>query len=184
MKPIWLFSAVFLPFFASSCRTRNIQKTIEAFVGQTIVLPDNMQPVLNGRGVSNLNLIDATVKLVVWIDSIGCTSCALQHLDPWYDITSYTNPFGDKAKVLFILSPKYSDRNSIDRSTTLFRYPMYIDRECRFPALNPTLPKDPRLHVFLLDHENRVVLVGSPIGNKNLWELYKQQIEHLTAETE
>lgn len=66
----------------------------------------------------------------------------------------------------------------------LFRYPMYIDRECRFPALNPTLPKDPRLHVFLLDHKNRVVLVGSPIGNKNLWELYKQQIEHLTAETE
>lgn len=31
-------------------------------------------------------------------------------------------------------------------------------------------------HTFLLDRQNRVVLVGNPIGNERLWELYKKEI--------
>ena len=38
---------------------------------------------------------------------------------------------------------------------------------------------DTRLHSFLLDKDNRVVLTGNPIGNEPLWELYKEQIREL-----
>ena len=44
--------------------------------------------------------------------------------------------------------------------------------------LNPNLTKT-RFNTFLLDKENRVVLVGSPANNDKLWELYKQQIRKL-----
>ena len=40
-------------------------------------------------------------------------------------------------------------------------------------------PKQDRYKTFLLDKENRVVLVGSPANNDKLWELYKQQIRKL-----
>ena len=167
----------------SSCGKRAWQREIEAFIGQTIVFPDTLQPVLDGRAVDNLNLLaNRTASLVVWIDSLGCTSCALQHLDPWYEVIDYASRMSERFRVIFLLSPKRQDRHRIDRSTILFKYPMYIDRECRFEALNPAVPKADRLHVFLLDSANRVVLVGSPIGNRKLWELYKQQIGKLTGQ--
>lgn len=184
MKSILVFLCLSLLVFCNSCRTRSIPKEIEAFVDQEITFPDKLQPVLNGRIASNLNLLDAEIKLVVWIDSTGCTSCALQHMDPWYDVTDYTSQFGAKVKVIFILSPKYRDRQSIDLSTMLFRYPLYIDRDYNFPELNPDLPKDRRLHVFLLNRKNQVVLVGNPIGNDELWSLYKQQIDALLENAE
>ncbi|WP_256620806.1 hypothetical protein [Rikenella microfusus] len=31
----------------------------------------------------------------------------------------------------------------------------------------------------MLDKDNRVVLVGSPIGNPKMWELYKSTIDRL-----
>lgn len=178
------FLLLALSIFCSACQTRNVPKDIEAFVNQTVMFPDKLQPVLNGRATTNLNLLDAEIKLVVWMDSTGCTSCALQHMDPWYDITNYTSQFGEKIKVIFILSPKYEDRKSIDLSTMLFRYPMYIDRDYSFPALNPTLPKDRRLHVFLLNRKDQVILIGNPIGNDALWDLYKQQIDIMLQDAE
>jgi hypothetical protein len=33
------------------------------------------------------------------------------------------------------------------------------------------------MHTFLLDENNKVVLVGSPIRNEMLWELYKELIQ-------
>lgn len=184
MKRIIGFLVLTLSIFACACHTRTIPKDIEAFVNQTITFPDKLQPVINGRATTNLNLLDAEIKLVVWMDSTGCTSCALQHMDPWYDITNYIGQFGEKVKVIFILSPKYENRKSIDISTMLFRYPMYIDRDYNFPVLNPTLPKDRRLHVFLLNRKNQVILIGNPIGNEALWDLYKQQIDTILHDTE
>ena len=182
MKNILVLASVLASTFGVlSCGRGSLGREVEAFVGQRVVFPDSLQAVVGGRTVENLGLTDSAAKLVVWIDSIGCTSCALQHLDPWYEVTDYAGQVGQGFQVVFLLSPKRADRNTIGRSTTLFRYPMYVDRESRFEALNPAVPKDSRLHVFLLDSANRVVLVGSPIGNPRLWELYKQQIEKLTG---
>ncbi len=49
-----------------------------------------------------------------------------------------------------------------------------------FLTTNP-IPSDYRFHTFLLDKDNRVVLVGSPIGNPKMWELYKSTIARLAA---
>lgn len=57
-------------------------------------------------------------------------------------------------------------------------YPFVYDEEGRFLKYNE-LPLDSRYHAFLLNQNGEVVLVGNPIGNDKLWELYKQQIRKL-----
>ena len=36
--------------------------------------------------------------------------------------------------------------------------------------------KEPRFQTFLLNQNNEVILIGNPIDNKYLWNLYKQTI--------
>ena len=60
-----------------------------------------------------------------------------------------------------------------------FDLPVFYDPDGAFERANPQLPANPLFHTFLLDRDNRVVLVGSPIGNPKMWELCKSTIDRL-----
>ena len=61
------------------------------------------------------------------------------------------------------------------------QFPVLLDTAGIFERSNPQLPENPVFHTFLLDRDNRVVLVGSPLGNPKMWELYKSTIDRLVA---
>lgn len=52
----------------------------------------------------------------------------------------------------------------------------YVDTIGAFTEANPDFPEDERLHVFLLNKENRVVLAGNPVENKKMRNLMRQTI--------
>lgn len=54
--------------------------------------------------------------------------------------------------------------------------PVYIDTLGIFQKNNPHLPKNPRLHTFLLDANNHVILVGNPLYNTKIKEMYDRVI--------
>lgn len=58
-------------------------------------------------------------------------------------------------------------------------YPALIDENGLFPAANPHIPADSRFHTFLLDKNGKVILIGDPVNNPPLWELYKSTITTL-----
>ena len=43
---------------------------------------------------------------------------------------------------------------------------------------NENIPTDTRLHSFLLDKDSKIILVGNPLRNEKLWDLYKNVIEN------
>jgi hypothetical protein len=53
---------------------------------------------------------------------------------------------------------------------------IFYDTDNALWKANPNLPHDPEFQTFLLDREQKVVLIGSPARNNSLWKLYKQQI--------
>lgn len=53
--------------------------------------------------------------------------------------------------------------------------PLFFDHKNAFFVKNK-IPKENNLHTFLLDKNNRVVLIGSPINNEKMWNLYKEVI--------
>lgn len=171
------FTLFFVLFSLFSCNRGNVGKQLENFVGMEVVLPKGMQGNLQGRDTL-LSVPDAPMRLVVWFDSLGCSSCRINRMHEWNDVVQFAEGMGDRFDPVFIFSPKAADRHSVRIAlrTAFFEYPVYIDEDGMFPKNNPQLPTDERMHTFLLNADNKVVLVGSPVGNEALWELYKEQI--------
>jgi hypothetical protein len=55
-----------------------------------------------------------------------------------------------------------------------FDYPLIYDYQNRFYKLNQ-FPQPP-YRTFLLDKDNYVLSIGSPMANPKIWELYKEII--------
>jgi hypothetical protein len=74
---------------------------------------------------------------------------------------------------LFYFQPKKKEN-----ITSLFRikhfpHPIYLDMENELNRLNH-FPSQPEFQCFLLDKDNKVMLIGNPTLSSKIWELYKQ----------
>ena len=56
-----------------------------------------------------------------------------------------------------------------------FKHPLFIDQEKEIDKINK-FPSNPEYQCFLLDKDNKVVLVGNPILFSEIWKLYKMVI--------
>ena len=52
-------------------------------------------------------------------------------------------------------------------------YPIYIDNGNLFRKNNRNIPFDERMHTFLLDENNKVILVGSPLKKNRTYNVYQ-----------
>lgn len=62
-------------------------------------------------------------------------------------------------------------------ANTKFDYPILLDSLGEFERLNPHLPQNKALHTFLLDENNNVLLVGNPLHNKKIEEMFYKVVE-------
>ena len=56
-----------------------------------------------------------------------------------------------------------------------FNYLVFIDEQNTIEQLNH-FPKQPEYQCFLLDKDNKVLLLGNPVLNPKICELYKQAV--------
>jgi hypothetical protein len=183
MKKLGLF--IFIIFASLSCGRNKMVKQLSGFMDTEIVIPDNMQA--NFRGADTLiRWNDAPLKMIVWYDSAGCSSCQIQRIYEWDDIISYGKDKSDIFEPVFIFSPKQSDLHSVNIAlrSSRFRHHVYVDKDGDFYKSNPGIPSDKKMHTFLIDENDRVVLVGNPVNNEKLWALYKEHIENRKPATE
>lgn len=116
-------------------------------------------------------------RLVSYFDAAGCTSCKLKELYIWRRLLASDSI----SSCLFVFNTSRMEYPAQTLSTYRFDYPMYLDSSEMFARRYPQLARRPEFHTFLLDRNNRVVLVGSPIGNPKMRELYKATIARLRA---
>ena len=76
--------------------------------------------------------------------------------------------------IVYILSEKHSLDEETKRmlSTYGLKYSFSLET---FMKTNITL-KNNRYNTFLINQQNKIVLIGSPIDNLELWGLYKKQL--------
>lgn len=114
-------------------------------------------------------------KVVVYVDSIGCVSCKLQ-LSRWKEFIAQVDSVCDKkVPFLFFFQPK--DNQELRRILKIdnFSLPVCIDTEDEFNKLNH-FPSEMMFQTFLLDKDNKVVVIGNPIHNLKVRDLYLQKI--------
>ena len=153
------------------------QKTIVEWTGKQITLPRDSDTYIFDKKVTCDSILDKKVKILVYTDSVGCTACKLNLYDWKLRIDSLDdNP---DLSFIFFVHAQHTNQFSNRLRGEAFNYPIFFDEKNIIEKLNH-FPKDYRLQTFLLDSNNHVVLIGNPLGNESMWNLYKEEIKKLT----
>lgn len=177
-------NSVLLFIFISLCsctRHNNVEKVIERLVGKEIVLPVSLKPYIKNTEVAIPDFHHNKVKIVVYLDSLGCEDCKLYDLLKMDRLLESHSIFCDEFVVLYILHPSSHLSKNVGGMLEVidFNYPVFIDFNGDFEKENPFLPSRNLFHSFLLNRENKIILVGSPLNNTKMWDLYNRQIQKI-----
>lgn len=159
--------------------TKTLNYQVKKFIGKTIVLDKAMLKEIPGKQENINTITDSLCKIIIYIDSTECSACKISNLNKYNDI--YYSALKTKRYIpIMIFSPsskkvfevinllKYSD----------FHHSIYIDSHHHF-SNNNSIPIDKRLHTFLVNKDNKVILLGDPTNNVALWNLYVKTINEL-----
>lgn len=114
-------------------------------------------------------------KLVVYIDSLSCSTCFLNNMMTYYDIND--SLINNGGHLIVILNPKREKVNEIRERVIMDKYPFYciIDGNNEF-LTNNDIPNNNLLHTFMLDKNGKIIIVGDPTRNSKIKELFIKQL--------
>jgi hypothetical protein len=122
-------------------------------------------------------IVPKEYSIVSYVDSAGCLKCKMELLR-WgkfmYEINSIAK---DKVSFMFFFHAPPDKREELIKELRAdgFTYPICIDDNDSFNKLN-RFPSDNTFHTFLLDRDRKIVLIGDPIHNTKMEELYKRAL--------
>ena len=119
------------------------------------------------------------LKMVVWADSSECSQCYIRHLDMWKGFVELERENPSGIQYFFILEtvPEKLEEMITMIQDTQLDHSIYIDTAQYFRQHNPTIPSDVMFHTFLLDSDNKVILVGNPTKNKSIYNLLNKILD-------
>ena len=163
----------------TSCENRErkeLVQLVEEWQNKEILFPDSLEFISTEADTLFRHYsIDAPYKVLIFIDSLGCTSCKLQ-LERWKNFISYVDSIADRRiPFYFILQGDKIDQLRYAMKKTSFDYPICIDKDNLFDELN-SFPQKIMFQTFLLDSDNRVKVIGSPVYNLGIRDLYLDYI--------
>ncbi len=157
------------------------QQEMARFRSQPVVLPFEQMEHLSadslsapGRGADG-----EAWQLIVYYDSTDCSSCAVSKLYFWEDILANLKKYRQEVRLRFLFAPVRSETEGL-RGTyrlSVFKPDMYIDTLGVFEKMNPCLPENKAMHTFLLDENRNVILVGNPLENPKIEEMFYKLLE-------
>ena len=152
-------------------KEKAVLRLVNEWNGKEIKFPAHSVFTIQGKDTVNFDFGNADYKVITYIDSVGCTSCKLQ-LPQWKkfmvevdSLTSGSVPF------LFYFHPKDMKEMRYLLRRDSFTYPVCIDGKDELNRLNK-FPADMAFQTFLLDKDNKVVVIGNPVHNPKVKELY------------
>lgn len=158
-----------------------LKELVAYWQDREIVFPEAMQFARYAEEVVDYPFQEAQNKVLIYIDSVGCTSCKLQ-LSRWKELMMYTDSLTNEAvSYVFIFQSSNIEEVASIIKTSHFDHPVYLDRNADFFKLN-TLPDNSIFHTFLLDKNNKVLVIGNPIINPTIKDLYIKEISGMPTE--
>lgn len=179
MKTVLLYILLITAFFSCDNEQKEKEKQILQLVnewqGKQIVFPENAVFTRYLTDTTNYQIPQSEYKVLIYVDSIGCTSCKLQ-LHKWKELIEYTNSVTqNKVPFLFFFHPKDAKEIRYLLKRDGFDRPICIDLDDRLNKLNK-FPADMTFQTFLLDKNNKVAVLGNPVHNTAVKDLYLKQI--------
>ena len=162
----------------TACKENNKEKfalLVQEWQGKEIVFPQNMAFTRFVTEPVDYRIPDAEYKVLVYVDSVGCTSCKLQLLK-WKELIAHVDSATNgNVPFIFIFQSKDDRELRYILKCDNFDRPVCIDRNNRFNSSN-RFPQDITFQTFLLDKDNKVKVIGNPVHNLAVRGLYLKQI--------
>lgn len=162
--------------FVCSCQSKQTNNNqLKDFVGsQFVLLTDSMINFKTEASIKKTN----KYTYVVFVDSIDCSECAINSMTLWADDLDMMDAL--ESGVLdyaFIFSPRNCAKKRIVnkiKEDCVFPEYTYVDTAEVTLRHNPNIPRNRAMHTFLVDNYRNVVIVGSPIYNNQVKQLFKK----------
>ena len=162
----------------TACKENNKEKfalLVQEWQGKEIVFPQDMAFTRFVTEPVDYRIPDAEYKVLVYVDSVGCTSCKLQ-LPKWQELIAHVDSATNgNIPFIFVFQSKDDRELRYILKRDNFDRPVCIDRNNRFNSSN-RFPQDITFQTFLLDKDNKVKVIGNPVHNLAVRDLYLKQI--------
>jgi hypothetical protein len=173
---IWVI--IFLATACISCKKGvdrgAAAKIVAEWTGREIIFPAGVPCIYQGRDTVCPGG-DTPYKILLYTDSAGCTTCKLQ-LYKWITLMKEAEEeMPGKIGFHFYFQPKDKRELLFILQQDNFRQIVYADSGNLLHRTN-RLPDKASYQCFLLDSNNRVLLVGNPAHNFKIWDLYRQTV--------
>lgn len=169
-----LFSFLFF-FSCSNVKKKQVEILVNEWNNKEICFPAH--PVFTRQLTDTVlyRIPKSDYKVVVFVDSVGCVSCKLQ-LSRWKEFMHEVDSLSDGA-VPFVFFSQSKDLRELRYILKCdgFSHPVCIDTDDEFNRLNH-FPGEMMFQTFLVDSENRVKVIGNPIHNLSVKELYLKEL--------
>ena len=157
-------------------KKRNIKQALQAFEQTIIALPSDMGVIQDGKMSEMTNPTDIPI-LIRYVGAEECSNCQITHLmeeDTLFRMAEESGLF----QYMIILSPPFEDLIQVKENLmeARFHHPVYLDVNGTFELQN-VIPKDRRMHTFLLDTMRRPIFVGDPLASESLMNVFCQALK-------
>lgn len=160
-------------------RKKEITKIVQEWQNKEVVFPADLVFTKHGRDTVSYELPHSSHKILVYVDSVGCTSCKLQ-LHKWKELIQEVDSLTyGTVPVIFVFHPKDLREISYLLKKDGIDIPLCIDVEDELNAIN-RFPSHQEFQTFLLNDENKVVFIGNPVHNLRVKEMYLSEISDNT----
>ena len=178
-KSFYLLPIICL-FILISCKNddskKTAQKIVTEWIGRSITMPTDTRTIRMGKDTI-IEMKETPYKILVYTDSTGCVSCKLR-LSTWkYYMEEIDSIVPGQVNFMFYFQPKSIKEMAYIFRRERFTHPVYIDQPGTIYKIN-NFPSQMEYQCFLLDNENKVIAIGNPTLNPQIWELYKKLIRN------
>ena len=175
MKHIAWIMCLWLLASCSESREEAMLRLVNEWKDKSVIIPVRSVFTVQGKDVVDFNYRDAEYKILVYTDSMGCTSCKLQ-LPKWKRMIAEVDSLtGGSVPFLFYFHPKDPKELRFYLRRDNFTYPVCFEEDDYINRLN-RFPSDMTFQTMLLNKENKVVAIGSPVLNPKIKDLYLEII--------
>lgn len=168
MKLFFLLPVIL--FLSCNSRQQEINRILKEWNNKTIVFPSSLQAKVYGKDTNAYELLEKKYKILLHVDSTGCSPCKLG-LYSWTKLIESYKPYRDSVSFILVTHVLNPRKMEIICRENQFNYPIFYDTGGEMDKTN-LFPKDETFRCFLIDSHNKVLAIGNPTQNPDIQKLY------------
>ena len=174
LKRLFLSCFILGAFISCNTTERKIQKIVNYWTGKEIVFSDTLAMKIFGKDTCTDHLSLHQYKILNYIDTTGCSECQLKFYE-WKKLQDEIDSLQADVSIVYVIFAKHYKPIELSQKVNKFNIPILYDSLGIMERKN-NFAFSPQYKTFLLDSANRVIGIGNPVTNAQIWELYKKKI--------